>query len=179
VNSRIMVLLSKVTEKTPCLTARRKLTREHSTTGKRLVAHRYWSKTVSQCQADMRIKLGLLNVSFEYSLFLDMGKVSGTLDVSTGINKSCMSGYQSTHITCWRTSIKETKAYPTICTPIHYANWRYPKRKRRNRLWSQDLNIPHGYGAFVVVKYGNAVIMAKGRSYCVPKQKLIREENLK
>jgi hypothetical protein len=127
----------------------------------------------------MRIKLSLLNASFEYSLILSMGNVSVTHDVSTGIKRSCMPGYQSTHITGWGSSHKETKAYPTICIPIHYANWRYPKRKCRKRLWSKDMNIPHGYGAFVVVKYGKAVIMAKGRSYCVPKQKLIREETLK
>jgi len=107
-----------------------------------------------------------------------MGKVSDTHDVSTNIYFLGMVGYRTTHITDWRTSNKETKAYPTICIPIHYANWRYPKRKRPYGLLSKDMNIPHGYGASVVVKYGNAVIMAKGRSYCVPKQKLIREETL-
>jgi len=40
------------------------------------------------------------------------------------------------------------------------------------------LKICHGNGAFVVVKDGNAVIMAKGRSYCVLRWKLIREEYL-
>ena len=174
-----MVLHSKVTEETTCLTERRKLIREHSTTGKRLVSQRYKRTTVSQRQVDMRIKLNLLNVSFEYSLVLNMGNVSDTHDVSTSINFCHMLGYQSTYITRWRTSSKETKTYPTIYIPNHYANWRYPKRKRHNRLWSKGLNIPHGYGAFVVVKYGKAVIKAKGRSYCVPKQKLIREENLK
>ena len=177
--SRTMVLPFKVTKETTCLTERRKLIREHSTTGKRLVAHRYQSKTASQCQADIRIKLSLLNVSFEYSFRLNMGNVSVTHDVSTNMKDRDVFGYHRTHMTCWGSSDKETKAYPIICIPIHYTNWRYPKRKRRNRLWSQDLNIPHGYGASVVVKYGRAVIMAKGRSYCVPKQKLIREEILK
>ena len=177
--SRTMVLPFKVTKETTCLTERRKLTREHSTTGKRLVAHRYQSTTESQRQADIRIKLSLLNVSFEYSFRLNMGNVSVTHDVRASMEVLYMLGYQLIHMTCWRSSDKETKAYPIICIPIHYANWSYPKRKRRNRLWSQDLNIPHGYGASVVVKYGKAVIMAKGRSYCVPKQKLIREEILK
>ena len=40
------------------------------------------------------------------------------------------------------------------------------------------LNIRQGNGASIVVKDGNAVIMAKGRSCCVLKLKLIREENL-
>ena len=47
-----------------------------------------------------------------------------------------------------------------------------------NGLWQQCLNIPQGYGAFVVVKDGKAVIMAKGRSYHELKFKLIREEYL-
>jgi hypothetical protein len=170
--SRTMVLPFKVTKETTCLTARRKLTWEHSTTGKRLVVHRYRSKTVSQRQADMRIKLDLLNASFEYSFRLNMGNVSATHDVSTSINSLGMLGYQSTHMTRWRSSSKETKACPTICTPIHYTNWGCPKWKRHKRLWSKGLNIPQGYGAFVVVKYVKAVIMAKGRSYCEPKMKI-------
>jgi len=40
------------------------------------------------------------------------------------------------------------------------------------------LNIRQGNGASIVVKDGNAVITAKGRSCCAPKLILIREEIL-
>jgi hypothetical protein len=179
VESRIMVLPFKVTKETTYLTERRKLTREHSTIGKLLVSQRYKRTTVLQRQVDMRIKLGLLNVSFEFSLNLNRGNAPDTSDVSSSIKGLHYTWLPINSMTRWRTSSKETKAYPTIYIPVHYINWRYPKRKRHNRLWSKDLKISHGYGASVVVKYGKAVIMAKGRSYCVPKLKLIREENLK
>ena len=52
-----------------CLTERRKLTREHSTAGKRKVAQRQSGTTEPQGQVDMRLKLDLLNASFK-PLFL-------------------------------------------------------------------------------------------------------------
>ncbi len=51
-------------------------------------------------------------------------------------------------------------------------------RNANKWLWPQGLKILYGYGAPVVVRGGNADHMAKGRSYCVLKLKLIREESL-
>ena len=79
----------------------------------------------------MRIKLYLLNVSFEFSLGANRGNLPDTSAVSNFANYLCAKGYQSVHRTCWRTSGKETKAYPTIRIPIDYANRGLPKQERQ------------------------------------------------
>ena len=85
--------------------------------------------------------------------------------------------------------VKKRKHIRQSTFPINSTNWGYPKQERL-RAMVIDLNILHGYGAPVVVREpcidrdsrksgsGNAAHMAKGRSCCVPKSKLIREENL-
>lgn len=77
----------------------------------------------------MRIKLGLLNVSFESLLHSDGGNLPVTSDTRNPIYRRRFGGYQLTCMTDWRTSIKETKAYPTICIPTNNANWRLPKQE--------------------------------------------------
>ena len=82
----------------------------------------------------MRIKLGLLNVSFEFPLRPGQRKVPETSDVSTFVIDRSANGCQTTHKTCWRTSGKEAKAYPTICIQTNYANWGLPKQERHREV---------------------------------------------
>jgi len=82
-------------------------------------------------------KTGFVIVSFEFPLSPGQGKVPVTLGVNAVMYKSRMTGYQIIHATCWRTSGKETKAYPTIRIPIDIVNWGYPKRKSRKIGYSQ------------------------------------------
>lgn len=73
-------------------------------------------------------------VSFEFSFRPERWKVPVTTDLNIITEKLDVMSYQTIQVTCWRTNGKETKAYPTICTPIHYVNWRYPKRKF-HKMW--------------------------------------------
>jgi len=95
-------------------------------------------------------------VSFEFSLGVNRGKLPVTSAMSNFAIYFLAKGYHQAHRTCWRTSGKETKAYPTICNPTNYANWGLPKQESRKkevnmRLWLWSLNILHGNGAAVVV----------------------------
>ena len=79
----------------------------------------------------MRIKLYLLNVGFEFSLGANRGNLPVTSAMGNFVSCLGAKGYRLTHRTCWRTSGKETKAYPTIRNPINYANRGLPKQERR------------------------------------------------
>ena len=64
----------------------------------------------------MRIELGLLNASFEFPFREGEGKLPVTFDAENTVRSRQTVGYQIFRMTCWRTSAKETKAYPTIHT---------------------------------------------------------------
>jgi hypothetical protein len=76
----------------------------------------------------------MFKASFEFLFRPKRWKVPDTTGMSNITEIRDVMGYQQTHTTRRRTCGKETEAYPTISIPIHCANWRYPKRKRRNRL---------------------------------------------
>ena len=96
----------------------------------------------------------MVKVSSEFSLEPGRGNMPETSDMSAVVLIPCATGYQYVHVTRGRTRDQGTKANPTLHMPTSIANWGYPKWERRNRLWPQGLNIPHGYGASVVVRGG-------------------------
>jgi hypothetical protein len=73
-------------------------------------------------------------VSFEFSFRPERWKVPVTTDLNIIMEKSDVMSYQSIQVTCWRTNGKETKAYPIIRTPTHFANWGLPKLERQKWL---------------------------------------------
>ena len=79
-------------------------------------------------------RTGFVIVSFEFPLSEGQGKVPVTLGVNTIMYKFRMIGCYPIHATCRRTGGKETKAYPTIRTPIGIVNWGYPKGQRRKAI---------------------------------------------
>ena len=84
-------------------------------------------------------RTGFVIVSFEFPLRQGQRKVPETSGMSTFGYVRHPSGYQLTHKTCWRTSGKEAKAYPTIRIPTNYANWGLPKQERHKE-------VSNGYG---------------------------------
>ena len=79
-------------------------------------------------------RTGFVIVSFEFSSEPEQRKVPETSDMSTSVIARSADGCQTTHETCWRTSGKETKAYPTIRIPTNYANWGLPKQERHREV---------------------------------------------
>lgn len=128
-------------------------------------------------------RTGFVIVSFEFPLGTGQRKVPETSDMSTFGHERRSNGYQSTHITCWRTNGKEAKAYPTIRIPTNHANRGLPKQERHGEVNigydNLCLNILQGNGAAIVVnERDNAPYTAKGGSHYVPKSTAIREEYL-
>jgi len=70
----------------------------------------------------MRIKLYLLNTSFEFPFREGEGNLPETFDAVNGVGSRQTTGYQSPRMTCWRTSAKEAKVYPTIQIPTNSVN---------------------------------------------------------
>ena len=79
-------------------------------------------------------RTGFVIVSFEFPLAAGQRKVPVTSDMSTFKHVQRLNGYQFTHKTCWRTSGKEAKAYPTIRIPTNHANWGLPKQERHGEV---------------------------------------------
>ena len=79
-------------------------------------------------------RTGFVIVSFEFPLVAGQRKVPETSDMSTFEHERRSNGYQSTHKTCWRTSGKEAKAYPTIRIPTNCVNWGLPKQERHQEV---------------------------------------------
>lgn len=83
----------------------------------------------------------MFKASFEFSFRPEQRKVPVTADLNIITKKCSVMSYQIIQVTCWRTNGKETKAYPTIRTPIHYVNWGLPKAERLKRLYVMPVRV--------------------------------------